>query len=226
MMKSEGKTYVSDTELATIDSRTTSISVKRISMEHSEADMDRKSDRKLVSFRLPEDLMQELRDRAESDSISVTELVCRLLRQGLQASVDDRITALEAEIRELRRLKQVNFSNISPAPFYALLPHSGYSSENDVETKQRIARLETRLEEVMSNVQQIGALPSYLAKLNTLIEEVQTSQAAIRSQPNKSQADVVYEEVEQPIADRATAQSTYSKKKPTSEPERSSEEVA
>ncbi|NET63798.1 MAG: ribbon-helix-helix protein, CopG family [Moorea sp. SIO1G6] len=43
--------------------------------------------RKLVSFRLSEDLAQALKERAEEKGISVTELINRLLRQGLE--IDD-----------------------------------------------------------------------------------------------------------------------------------------
>jgi hypothetical protein len=181
--------------------------------------MDRKSDRKLVSFRLPENLMQDLRERADSDSISVTELVCRLLRQGLQAQVDDRIETLETEIRELRKLKQVNLGGISPAPIYTMVPHSNFAPESDTETKRRLADLEARMEEVLTNFKQIGALPSYLAKLETLIEEVQIYKAATHNRSINSQEEILCEEIDQKNRDRATAQSTIQKPKPSSDSE-------
>ncbi|UBF25514.1 hypothetical protein K9N68_28685 [Kovacikia minuta CCNUW1] len=184
--------------------------------EHFEADMDRKSDRKLVSFRLPENLMQDLRERAESDNISVTELVCRLLRQGLQTTVDDRIASLEAEVQELRKLKQVNLGGIAPASIYTMVPHNGFATEGDSETKRRVADLESRMEEVLSSVRHIGALPTYLAKLETLIEEVQTNQAAAYNRSIHSQEETLCEEIDQKKRDRATAQSTIQKPKPSS----------
>lgn len=226
MMKPDCRIYVSVPKLDTIDSRNSENSAKRISTEYSEANMDRKPDRKLVSFRLPEDLMQDLRQRAESDNISVTELVYRLLKQGLQANVDDRISALEAELQELRKLRQMPFSGLSPAPFYTMLPASGYAPASDIETRQRVTRLEAQLEEVMTNVKHIGALPSYLAKLETLIEEVQTSRVVTPAPPIDNSANAWCEEVERKNVDREIVQSVYPTKKSPSESERSSEEVA
>ncbi len=77
-------------------------------------------ERKLVSFRLPGDLMQDLKEQAEADGVSVTELVCRYSRQGLQAKSDasgvvstalsdvdtrERIAKLEAKVDHLTRLE-------------------------------------------------------------------------------------------------------------------------
>jgi hypothetical protein len=225
-MKPDSESYISSPGLDTIDSRKNPSLVNRISMEYSTSNMDRKSDRKLVSFRLPEDLMQELRARAESDNISVTELVYRLLKQGLHASVDDRIAALETEIRELRKLKQVNLSSISPAPVYTLLPHGGYPSEGDIEMKRRVAELETRMEEIATSFKHMGALPSYLAKLDILIEEVQSSRRTAPNQSVHSEDEALCEGVERRSSDLTTTQSAYQKKKPSSESGRSSEEVA
>lgn len=45
--------------------------------------------RKLVSYRLADDLQQALKARASSEGISATELVNRLLRQGLLAAPPD-----------------------------------------------------------------------------------------------------------------------------------------
>ncbi|NJP11607.1 MAG: hypothetical protein HC866_20830 [Leptolyngbyaceae cyanobacterium RU_5_1] len=140
--------------------------------------MDKKADKKLVSFRLPEDLLQELRARADEDGISVTELVFRLLRQGLQASVDDRIAGLEAEIQELRRqYKQVNFSGISSVPVYSpVFPQAAIAHEGDIETKQRIANLETQMKEG-------------IAKLESMMEEVLAVQEPNSGSSKRSQDD-------------------------------------
>jgi hypothetical protein len=113
------------------------------------------SNKKLVSFRLPDDLMQDLREKADADGISVTELVCRLLRQGLPSSgecrtgavVDQRIASLETEIQEMRQTKQVN--PVPPTPLYALLTQSAMQSECDLETKMRLTRLEGMIEKLM-----------------------------------------------------------------------------
>jgi hypothetical protein len=137
----------------------------------NKADMDRK----LVSFRLPEDLMQELRERAGMDGIAVTELVCRLLRQGLRTSTDDRVAALEDEIRELRQLQQINFSSVASAAPPALaymFPQSVATRESDREIKQRMADLEVLMKEVIVSC---ASIP----KLESLVEEMQTAQVLV-----------------------------------------------
>ena len=132
-------------------------------------------DRKLVSFRLPEDLMQDLRDRAGNDGIAVTELVCRLLRQGLRTSTDDRVAALEDEIRELRHLQQINFSSVAsaapPTPVY-MFPQPVASRESDSEIKQRMDDLEALMREVRTSC---ASIP----KLESLVEEIQSTQVAV-----------------------------------------------
>jgi hypothetical protein len=110
--------------------------------------MNMKSDRKLVSFRLPEDLMSALREKADTDGISVTELVCRFLQQGLQASMDDRIATLEAEIRSLKQSHQT-YANVIPTPMYLLAQPEGATSEGDRAFKQQIAALESTLESML-----------------------------------------------------------------------------
>ncbi|NEP29600.1 CopG family antitoxin [Moorena sp. SIO3I6] len=71
--------------------------------------------RKLVSFRLSEDLLQTLKERAEEMGISVTELINRLLRQGLETddSVKERLTVVEASVDKLR--KQPNVTDLALA---------------------------------------------------------------------------------------------------------------
>jgi len=65
--------------------------------------------RSLVSFRLADDLKLALKERADTEGISVTELVNRLLRQGLldEESVisgEDRLSSLENTVRNLLRM--------------------------------------------------------------------------------------------------------------------------
>ncbi|MGI0488274.1 DUF6364 family protein [Pantanalinema rosaneae CENA516] len=131
--------------------------------------MDRKPEKKLVSFRLPEDLIQQLKERADQENTSVTELVCRFLNQGLQTSTDDRITKLEAEIQKLRQQPSPT-NNVIPTPVY-MLPPNLVNPDSDNEIKQRIANLEARMEKVVTSA---SSIPAYFAKLETLVEEVQT----------------------------------------------------
>jgi hypothetical protein len=64
--------------------------------------------RKLVSYRLADDLQQALKTRASSEGISATELVNRLLRQGLAMDVatdgmEQRVSQLEHLLHQLER---------------------------------------------------------------------------------------------------------------------------
>lgn len=152
-----------------------------------EADMDKSSNKKLVSFRLPEDLLDALRERADQDNTTVTELVCRLVRQGLQTSADDRISALEEEVRELRQLKQVNFSNLSSMPLYApIVPQSVVATESDHETKLRIVRLEAQMQEGIAKLGALGEQMESITKLEAMMQEVLTGRRAGHSQPNSA----------------------------------------
>lgn len=137
-------------------------SVRCTSSKKSEADMDKKASKKLVSFRLSEELLQALKDRADEDGVTVTELVTRLLKHGLQSSEDDRIAALEAEIKELRQFKQVNFSGISSVPVY----HQPYFPQNSVPYN---CDLETRhyIESLVKTQVEDG-----IAELKALMKEV------------------------------------------------------
>ena len=51
-----------------------------------------------MSFRLPESLILELKAKASEEGVSVTELVSRFSRQGLNLSMEDRLAALEQQL--------------------------------------------------------------------------------------------------------------------------------
>jgi hypothetical protein len=64
--------------------------------------------RKLVSYRLADDLQQALKERAGSEGISATELVNRLLRQGLMENaagdtMQQRVSQLEQVLHQLEK---------------------------------------------------------------------------------------------------------------------------
>jgi translation initiation factor 2B subunit (eIF-2B alpha/beta/delta family) len=159
------------------------ITTARPSVVSFEAEMNRKSDRKLVSFRLPEDLMNDLRSRADEEESSVTDLVCRLLRQGMKSSPDDRISALEDEIQELRKqLKQANFSHLSSAQIYTpIFPQPRLqSAEDENATKQQIDQLSLQLSLQMQEE---------IAKLEAKLEKVLTHRWGDGDEVNKLPID-------------------------------------
>ncbi len=84
--------------------------------------------RKLVSYRLADDLQQALKERASSEGISATELVNRLLRQGLgteseNATLSQRVSHLEQMVHQLEQRLAAQVANrggsggaIAPSP--------------------------------------------------------------------------------------------------------------
>jgi hypothetical protein len=132
------------------------------------------SNRKLVSFRLPDDLMDALREQSDHDGISVTELVCRLLRQGLRHSqeadaaesnlVDQRIAILEEELRELKTTKPP-MQSVTPTALHTLLAQSLMGSEN-IEIKNRLTQLEKMQE---SNLESNLEMRNHLTQIEQLM---------------------------------------------------------
>jgi len=98
--------------------------------------------RKLVSYRLADDLQQALKARASREGISTTELVNRFLRQGLAA--DDQVPPVTTdEVLAARATKaQVR-----------LHPDSAADATS---TELRLSRLEAVLHEITRRVDQVA----------------------------------------------------------------------
>jgi predicted DNA binding CopG/RHH family protein len=161
--------YTSSASGTMIDKYEAEPSVRCPSSKKSEADMNK--NKKLVSFRLSEELLESLRERADEDGVTVTELVTRLLKQGLQTSDNDRIAVLEAEIKKLQQYRQVNFSGLSSVPVYQppYFPPGTAPANCEVETKQQIENL------VKAQVQ------DEIAELKAMVKEVLASQGTNKS---------------------------------------------
>jgi len=135
------------------------------------------SNKKLVSFRLPDDLMQDLRTQANHNGISVTELVSRLLRQGLyhreddkqneeeqvNALVDRRIASLEEKLQDLKMSKQPTQSGTLTA-LQALLTQSIIDPDN-IEIKSRLTQLEKMHE---SNLE----MKTHITQIEQMVERL------------------------------------------------------
>lgn len=119
--------------------------------------------KKLVSFRLPEELIAALRVRAQGDGISMTELVFRLLKQGLSQSGDaeaeplealvnqrvaNKVATLEAEFHKLQDEKKQADSLVS-SPLYSLLMQSAFEQSHDFKNRERLDRLEKMVEQLI-----------------------------------------------------------------------------
>lgn len=55
--------------------------------------------RKLVNFRLPEELLEQLRQQAETEQVSVTDLLIRYCEHGLQHTVDTDVGTVETDVK-------------------------------------------------------------------------------------------------------------------------------
>ncbi|WP_424094335.1 ribbon-helix-helix domain-containing protein [Moorena producens] len=112
--------------------------------------------RKLVSFRLSEDLAQALKERAEEMGISVTELINRLLRQGLETddSVEERLTVVEASVENLR--KQTNVTDLALA-IQGVTQSLGGSPvpKTDSNVERRLDELQELFMEMKENLNQV-----------------------------------------------------------------------
>ncbi len=122
------------------------------------------SNKKLISFRLPEDLIESLRDQADHDGISLTELVCRRLRQEPQESgklssatseLDKLVSTLVQQVQDLKHERNT-YQSPSPTPLYAALlapplpapvPTSSFE-ELGRYLVEKLEKLETRLAQV------------------------------------------------------------------------------
>lgn len=119
--------------------------------------------KKLVSFRLPEELITALRVRAKGDGISMTELVFRLLKQGLSQTGDDeaepletlvnqrvanKVATLEAEFHKLQEEKRHADSWVS-SPLYSLLMQNALEQSQDFKNRERLDRLERMVEQLI-----------------------------------------------------------------------------
>ncbi|MBW4654934.1 MAG: hypothetical protein KME20_18115 [Kaiparowitsia implicata GSE-PSE-MK54-09C] len=116
------------------------------------------SNKKLISFRLPEDLIESLRDQADHDGISLTELVCRRLRQEPQepgklssstSDLDKLVSTLAQQVQDLKH-ERSTYPSPSPTPLYALLAPPAPAPTSSFEELGRylvnkLEKLETRL---------------------------------------------------------------------------------
>ena len=103
--------------------------------------------RKLVSFRLADDLRQALKERASNEGISTTELVNRLLRQALlhgggKMSTEIRLSVLEEGFQQVAR--RMDFE--SSLSGVLTQPHQGVS--------EKFTKMEKRLEQLSAGVEE------------------------------------------------------------------------
>ncbi len=140
------------------------------------------TNRTMVSFRLPDDLVQNLRERADAEGTNVTELVCRLLKQGLQSKADESVVTLVDEQVDKRiapleeRLEELQQRKHASAFPYALPPYYPYPAP-PVNLESLEQRLEQRFEELMSklafqNQSHLELLKEKVAEIERSIDQI------------------------------------------------------
>lgn len=114
--------------------------------------------RSLVSFRLADDLKLELKEKANAEGISTTELVNRLLRQGLSCdkvgfSMEGRLSELEDTVQnilkmfEFERRKRETFSRPDHFLDRRLMDLEEKIQQMSVDDEDRRRKIETLVRE-------------------------------------------------------------------------------
>lgn len=103
--------------------------------------------RSLVSFRLADDLKLALKERANTEGISITELVNRLLRQGLTdeckgISSEDRLSVLESTVQHL--LRMLEFEQLKRETFF----------RTNSPSEERLTEIEEKLQQIASDFEE------------------------------------------------------------------------
>ncbi|MBE9041209.1 hypothetical protein IQ235_10505 [Oscillatoriales cyanobacterium LEGE 11467] len=108
--------------------------------------------KKMYSFRLPEELMEALREKADRDGVSATELVVRFIRLGLQNPLDKRMETLEEEVKSLQQQQQTQTKAAVASPMVlvppsALVPDANASLQSEMaKIRQKIDSIEEKLD--------------------------------------------------------------------------------
>lgn len=88
--------------------------------------------------------MENLRSKADQEGTSVTELVTRFIRQGLDSSVEDRMRSMEEEIRILQMQQRSGVSNSLASKHIILVPNDA-SVQLESEIQSEVAELKSEL---------------------------------------------------------------------------------
>lgn len=136
--------------------------------------------RKLVSYRLADDLQQALKERASQEGISTTELVNRLLRNGLAEEALEK-TGPATEIR-LKLLEEAVHHVIQRLDSSGDVAVSASKARPEIESK--LSNMEVRLEKIL-----IGVEESYrgIAQLARSVDATD-NQASSRKPSKKAEA--------------------------------------
>jgi len=135
-------------------------------------------EKKLVSFRLPEPLITELKAKALEEGVSVTELISRFSRQGLNLSTEERLAALE---KKLSVLQGAELSFGSEGPECAEFPGL---SKGEAQCLSITAKPQDQWTHQVNQLQ---------LRLDKLVHCIQTDIADIASEVTKLQMQLKFE---------------------------------
>ena len=135
-------------------------------------------EKKLVSFRLPEPLITELKAKALEEGVSVTELISRFSRQGLNLSTEERLAALE---KKLSVLQGAELSFGSEGPECAEFPGR---SKGEAQCLSITAKPQDQWTHQVNQLQ---------LRLNKLVHCIQNDIADIASEVTKLQMQLKFE---------------------------------
>ncbi|MDY6939457.1 MAG: hypothetical protein SWY16_17535 [Cyanobacteriota bacterium] len=109
--------------------------------------------KKMYSFRLPEELMEALREKADRDGVSATELVVRFIGQGLQNPLDKRMATLEEEVKSLQQQQQTQTNAAVPSPV-VVLPPSALVPEANASLQVEMAKICQKIDAIEAKLDQ------------------------------------------------------------------------
>ncbi|MBE9157250.1 hypothetical protein IQ265_10505 [Nodosilinea sp. LEGE 06152] len=159
--------------------------------------------RKLVSYRLADDLQQALKERAGSEGISATELVNRLLRQGLADDAGDtiqqRMSQLEQVLHQLeKRVADQSVGDRAEGRLAA--PVSDALGVRLLALEQRLDALTTGVEEGCRSLKQLSLMVHDMAASGPSHALGQPSPYVSTPEPNAYSPELSQDVVQMPLA--------------------------
>ncbi|MBE9110131.1 hypothetical protein IQ273_11990 [Nodosilinea sp. LEGE 07298] len=160
--------------------------------------------RKLVSYRLADDLQQALKERASSEGISATELVNRLLRQGLAEDVtgdamQQRVSQLEQVLHQLEQ-RVSDRSADSRAEGELAAPASDALGVRLLALEQKLDTLTTGVEEGCRSLKRLSLMVHSAAAHEPSAALGQSGPDLSTPEPNAYSPELSQDMVQMPLA--------------------------
>jgi hypothetical protein len=115
------------------------------------------AEKKLVSFRLPEPLIAELKAKAAAQGISMTELVYEFSRQGLNLTTADRLGAIEEKLATLEAPKEVTAASLGRSDGLPTTAAEGFSANSPEDWGRQLTRLRHQFDQVVKIIPELAS---------------------------------------------------------------------